>query len=38
MRTNMKEVKALKIAQKPNASWAFEVEKLNAWEIGRAHV
>ena len=27
----MKEVKEIKIAQKPNASWAFEVEKLNAW-------
>jgi len=27
----MKKVKELKITQKPNASWAFEVEKLNAW-------
>jgi PKHD-type hydroxylase len=27
----MKEVKDIKFAQKPNASWAFEVEKLNAW-------
>lgn len=27
----MKEVKEIKIAQKPMASWAFEVEKLNAW-------
>ena len=27
----MKEIKQLKISQKPNASWAFEVEKLNAW-------
>ena len=27
----MKEVKDIKFAQKPSASWAFEVEKLNAW-------
>jgi PKHD-type hydroxylase len=27
----MKEVKELKIAQQPNASWAFEVDKSNAW-------
>jgi PKHD-type hydroxylase len=26
-----KKVKDIKFAQKPNASWAFEVEKLNAW-------
>jgi PKHD-type hydroxylase len=26
-----KKVKNIKFAQKPNASWAFEVEKLNAW-------
>jgi PKHD-type hydroxylase len=27
----MKENKSLKLSQKPNASWAFEVEKTNAW-------
>ena len=27
----MKEVKDLKPSPQPNASWAFEVEKLNAW-------
>ena len=27
----MEEVKQLKIAQKPNASWAFEVDQSNAW-------
>jgi len=27
----MKEVKELKIAQQPNASWAFERDKLNPW-------
>jgi PKHD-type hydroxylase len=27
----IKKVKDIKFAQKPNASWAFEVEKLNAW-------
>jgi PKHD-type hydroxylase len=27
----MKKVKELKITQKPNASWAFELEKVNAW-------
>ena len=27
----MKEVKSLKPSPQPNASWAFEVEKLNAW-------
>ena len=26
----MKEVKSLKPSPQPNASWAFEVEKLNA--------
>jgi PKHD-type hydroxylase len=29
--TKIKKVKDIKFAQKPNASWAFEVEKLNAW-------
>jgi PKHD-type hydroxylase len=27
----MKEVKELKIAQKPNASWAFQTDRTNAW-------
>jgi PKHD-type hydroxylase len=27
----MKEAKELKIAQKPNTSWAFETEKINPW-------
>ena len=27
----MEEVKEIKIAHKPSASWAFEVEKLNVW-------
>jgi PKHD-type hydroxylase len=29
--TKIKKAKDIKFAQKPNASWAFEVEKLNAW-------